>query len=86
MRPSPRPPGRFAIACECFDTNCIKTLEISPGEYQAIRAEPRHFAVLPGHLDADVEDVVRESDGFVVVEKIATAGVMAEALDPRRTG
>ena len=76
--------GSFTIACECADTNCIETLELSPQEYEAIRAEPRHFAVLPGHVYPDVEDVVRESNGFVVVEKTAHAAAVAEVLDPRR--
>ena len=75
--------GTFAIACECADTSCIKTLELSPDEYEAVRAEPRHFAVLPGHVYPDVEDVVRESNEFVVVEKIARAAEVAELLDPR---
>ena len=77
--------GTFAIACECADTSCIQTLELSRDEYEAVRAEPRHFAVLPGHVYPDVEDVVRESNGYVVVEKIARAADVAEILDPRRS-
>jgi len=76
--------GTSAISCECADTDCIDTLELSPEEYEAIRAEPRQFAVLPGHVYPDVEDVVRESKGFVVVEKTAHAAAVAEVLDPRR--
>jgi hypothetical protein len=76
--------GTFAISCECADKDCIETLELSPQEYEAIRAEPRHFAVLPGHVYPNVEDVVRESNGFVVVEKTAHAAAVAEILDPRR--
>ena len=75
--------GSFAIACECADTNCINTLELAPDEYEAVRAEPRHFAVLPGHIYPDVEDVVREADGYVVVEKTSAAAAVAEILDPR---
>jgi hypothetical protein len=76
--------GSFAITCECADASCIETIDLSPGQYEAIRAQPRCFAVLPGHVYPNVEDVVRESDGFVVVEKNATAGDVAEVLDPRR--
>ena len=75
--------GSFTIACECADTNCIETLELSPQDYEAIRAEPRQFAVLPRHIYPDVEHVVRETPGFVVVEKIAVAGAVAEELDRR---
>jgi 5-bromo-4-chloroindolyl phosphate hydrolysis protein len=71
---------RFTIACECADTRCIQTLDIQPEEYVAVRAEPRHFAVLHGHLYLDVEDVIREADGYVVVEKTAKAGEVAEEL------
>lgn len=76
--------GSFAIACECADTSCIETLELSPEEYEAIRAEPRQFAVRPEHVYPDTEEVVRESNGFVVVEKTARAADVAEVLDGRR--
>jgi hypothetical protein len=75
--------GSFAIACECANQRCIEMLQLSPEEYEAVRAEPRHFAVLPGHVYPDVEDVVRESNGYVVVEKIARAADVAEILNPR---
>ena len=70
----------FVIACECADSNCVKMLEIHPHEYLEIRAEPRHFAVLPGHVYPEVEDVVRETETFVVVEKRGTAAEVAEIL------
>jgi hypothetical protein len=72
----------FTIACECADTSCVERLEIHPHEYLAVRSEPRQFAVLPGHVYPDVETVVRESYAYVVVEKIAGAGEVAEALAP----
>src|SRR3954471_6889697 len=71
----------FVIACECADTTCIATLEISGEEYAAVRKQPRQFAVLPGHVYPDVETVVSESDRYVVVEKVAAAGELAEKLD-----
>ena len=70
----------FVIACECADTTCVEMIEIDPEEYLAVRAEPRQFAVLPGHVYPDVERVVRESEQHVVVEKDALAGEVAEAL------
>jgi len=75
--------GTFAIACECADTNCIETLEIPLGEYAELRAHPRYFAVLPGHVYSHVERVVRESRQYVVVEKRAAAGEVAEHLHER---
>jgi 5-bromo-4-chloroindolyl phosphate hydrolysis protein len=71
------------IACECADTGCIETLEISADEYEAIRKEPNRFAVLARHVYPDVESVVEETDRYVVVDKFGAAEPVAEALDPR---
>ena len=60
--------GTFAIACECADMDCIETLKISPAEYEAVRVNPRHFVVLRGHIYPEVEEVVRTSWQYVVVE------------------
>jgi len=71
--------GSHAVACECADLQCIETLEIARQEYEEIRANPRHFAVRRGHVYPEVERVVREVDGYAVVEKIGKAGEVAEA-------
>ncbi len=48
----------FAIACECADAGCIELLKIHPQSYMELRANPRQFAVLRGHVYPDVETVV----------------------------
>jgi hypothetical protein len=68
----------FVIACECADTGCTQMITISPEQYAAVRREPRHFAVLRGHVLPDVEDVVGEFGEYVVVEKQGEAGVIAQ--------
>jgi hypothetical protein len=73
--------GTDAVACECADIECIETVEIAPGDYDAIRANPRHFVVRRGHVYPDVERVVREVDGYTVVEKTGRAGEVAEAAE-----
>ena len=72
--------GMFTIACECADQSCIEMIEIRPEEYLAIRAEPRHFAVLPGHVYPDVETVVGGNDGYTVVQKTGAAEDVARLL------
>ena len=72
--------GTFTIACECADTTCVEMLEIERDEYSAIRGQPRHFAVLPGHVYPEVERVVRESDGHIVVEKSGSSADVVEIL------
>lgn len=68
----------FVVACECADTSCIEMLTLTPAEYEAVRSEPRHFAVMPGHVYAEVERVAAEYPHYVVVEKVAVAGQVAE--------
>ena len=37
--------------------------------YTRLRANPRTFAIVPGHEAPDVEDVVERNEGYYVVEK-----------------
>ncbi len=64
--------------CECNSGTCQATVSLSLGEYRAVRAHPRHFAVMGSHVDRRVERVVRETDRFAVVEKDGEAGALAE--------
>jgi hypothetical protein len=75
--------GDFQIACECADTFCLASLTIAPEAYEEVRSQANRFVVLPGHIVPEVEKVVAEEDGYVVVEKIALAAEIAETLDPR---
>jgi hypothetical protein len=59
----------------------VQTLAISAAQYEQVRKEPRHFAVLPGHVLPDVETVVAEHKTYVVVEKIGEAGELAEEAE-----
>lgn len=71
------------FACECADTRCVAQLSLTLGEYEALRANPTHFAVLPGHILPDVEDVVSTGERYVVVAKRDAAAEVAKAADPR---
>lgn len=69
--------------CECADMGCIATIEMTLAEYEAIRAHPTHFPVVPGHEVLDVEHVIDATDRFVVVEKIGDGARLAASFDPR---
>lgn len=43
---------------------------------------PRQFVVFRNHVLADVERVVSNMDGYVVVEKSAAVSEVTEATDP----
>ena len=73
-----------SIVCECGNETCIEQISISPKDYEAVRADPAQFVVVPGHETPDLEEVVAERNGYAIVRKLA--GVpeeIAERLDPR---
>ena len=69
--------------CECAQLGCNDLIELSVNEYEAVRAHPRRFIVLPGHERVDVELVVETHPGYLIVEKLDQAGAAAEESDPR---
>jgi 5-bromo-4-chloroindolyl phosphate hydrolysis protein len=70
----------FVIACECADATCVQTLEIQPAVYAQVRAHPRRFVVLSGHVYAEIEGIVAQTDGYLIVEKVDAPGRVAEEL------
>jgi hypothetical protein len=64
-------PGRedLDLVCECGDPGCGERLRLPRPEYRRLRSDSRLFAVVPGHEQADVEDVVERHDGYDVVRK-----------------
>lgn len=58
--------------------SCVTMLEIAPSEFEAVRANDRRFVVVPGHVDPEIEVVVEQRGGYVVVEKVDAAGEVAE--------
>jgi len=79
----PGEPGAQAFRCECGRGGCTTMLELTPAEYERVRAHPRRFVLAPGHEDPSVEDVVERHAGYVLVEKRGQAGALAQATDPR---
>ncbi|TMK53874.1 MAG: hypothetical protein E6G66_00755 [Actinobacteria bacterium] len=72
------------LVCECGRPDCDRLLALTIREYEEIRADPRQFAVATGHVMAEVELIVRETERFTVVQKReGTPAAVTEALDPR---
>jgi hypothetical protein len=57
------------IVCECGYRKCVEFIEVTMGEYQRIRDDPRHFCVVKEHVIEDVEETVLEADRFAIVAK-----------------
>ena len=60
--------------CECARLRCTRLVELTFPEYEAVRADPHRFVLVPGHEVAGVEVVIDTKAGYVVVEKIGEAG------------
>jgi hypothetical protein len=58
------------ILCECSDTDCLAMLELRKEDYDHVRVVPTWFAIERGHEIPEIERVVGEFDGYVVVEKM----------------
>jgi len=72
-----------SFACECADLTCTAMMDLRLSEYEAVRSQPNQFAVLPGHVYPDVEEVVAEHDRYVIVSKLGVAAEIAEKTYPR---
>ena len=71
--------------CECASQECMKPVRMTLAEYEAVRAEPTHFFVIPndGHLSPAVERIVERYERYWVVEKVGEAAEASVELDPR---
>jgi hypothetical protein len=73
----------LAFVCECGRLGCTELIELTVGEYEAVRSSGRRFILKPDHVDADTERVVETREDYVVAEKLGDAAEVAEQLDPR---
>ena len=71
------------VICECSGASCAATFEIDVGDYETVREHGDRFAVLPGHVDPDIERVVEDRGEVGVVEKRGPGADVARRLDPR---
>jgi hypothetical protein len=62
-------PRYWQFVCECASAACVDHIELTKEEYEEVRDDPTHFAVLPGHENPDRETVEWRTERFVVVEK-----------------
>ena len=76
--------GEIVIVCECGHGDCVEKITLSPAEYEELRSEAAHFAIVPGHELPDVEQVIAQHERYAVVRKHeGPARRIAEVTDPR---
>lgn len=76
-------PSPIDFVCECGTPDCAEPIRLTLEEYEAVRAEPTHFFVVPSHVIPGVERVIAPHDRYVVVEKLPGADEIARETDPR---
>jgi hypothetical protein len=79
------PDGQIEFVCECSHPDCLAKVGLTVFEYERIRGNATWFFVKPGHEITEIECVVSQDDGYVVVEKLV-ARDYAEEADVRSEG
>ena len=75
--------GSIEFVCECSQEDCTSTVALSRGSYESVRAHSTFFVISSGHEILEVEKVIDQQDGWMIVQK-TTAGDYAIETDPRR--
>jgi predicted ThiF/HesA family dinucleotide-utilizing enzyme len=79
------PSGLLSFVCECGRLGCNQLIQLTRAEYEGIRTDPRHFAIVDGHEILEAEAIVERHDRYLVVEKNADAEAeIVDHTDPRR--
>jgi hypothetical protein len=58
------------FVCECSDTDCVSTVEVSIQEYERVRSNATWFIIRRGHEVPEIERVISQADGYAIVEKL----------------
>ena len=74
--------GPIDFLCECSNESCIATLLLEVETYERVRAHPNLFLIASGHESVEVDRVVDQGDGYLLVEKTVDVERIV-ASDPR---
>jgi hypothetical protein len=64
-------PERMALRCECGDATCVAAVELTHGEYEAVRAYGSRFLIEPNHENPESSWVLSEDARFAVIDVVA---------------
>ena len=75
-------PAMLQLICECALDDCDEMFEVPASYYDEVRDLTDVFLVAPGHVLHEIEDGIKDGDGWVVVRKRGAAAEGArETLD-----
>ncbi len=73
------PPVSGGFVCECTDERCTDPIDLPLVDFRRIQRQRNCFVVAPGHELADLERLVEENDGYVVVHREPVEETTGEA-------
>lgn len=73
----------WGFVCECSHLDCAQMINLTAREYEFVRERGETFVVLPGHEVGDIERVVEQANGYLIVEKTGAGREVARCCDPR---
>jgi hypothetical protein len=76
--------ARARLRCECGDPACDAAVALTHSQYEGVRACGSHFLVGLNHENPESAWVLREGDGFAVIDVVAAdARYVVLARNPR---
>jgi hypothetical protein len=60
---------RVPFLCECADDDCLGTVNVLPGEWEAVAAKPNHYLIEAGHQHSEGEEIVGSLRGYEIARK-----------------
>ena len=66
------------VLCECGREGCEGVISLTVADYDGVHAQADRFVVLRGHETTEIEKVVEERAGYLVVDKFGEAEDIAE--------
>ena len=74
---------RYEFICECSQLDCVERISLTLAEYGHVREEGDRFAIVAGHEELEIEQVIEKFEEYWIVEKVGVAGEVARDADPR---
>jgi hypothetical protein len=74
---APFPTEGPGFLCECSNLDCTEIVYVDLATYEDVRRTEHRFFVRTGHNIPEIEQIVGEGNGYVIVEKVGTAASAA---------
>ena len=72
------PDQSIEVLCECGRQGCGGVITLTVADYDGVHSQADRFVVIPGHESTQIEKVVEERSGYLVVDKFGEAEDVAE--------